>query len=112
MLRLNRFVVTEANMGLRSPAKNLPMNLRAPLSVSGFRIVFYSGKLYNFAYVAIALNYANLSRFSPRMSGFITFSCRNSLHCQTTGWSTRSLTWVRNVITKTELPVITVYYTL
>jgi len=60
------------------------MNLRASHSVSLLRIVLYVGKLYNFAYVVIALNYANLSRFFPKMTGFIIFSCRNYLHFQTT----------------------------
>jgi hypothetical protein len=67
------------------------MNLRALHSVSRLRIVFYVGKLYNFAYVAIALNYANLSRSFPKMPGFIIFSCRNYLHFQTTGRGTRGL---------------------
>jgi len=65
------------------------MNLLAILSVSGLRIVLYVGKLYNFAYVAIVLNYANLSMFILRISGFITFLCRNSLHFQATGWGRR-----------------------
>jgi hypothetical protein len=37
------------------------MNLLAILSVSGLRIVLCVGKFYNFAFVAIALKYANLS---------------------------------------------------
>jgi len=41
------------------------MNLLAILSVSGLRIVLSVGKLYNFAFVAIALKYANLSIFFP-----------------------------------------------
>jgi hypothetical protein len=41
------------------------MNLRTIFSVSGLRIVLYFGKLYNFVYVAIALNYTNLAIFSP-----------------------------------------------
>jgi hypothetical protein len=77
--------------GLRSPTKNLPMNLRASHPVSLLRIVLYVGKLYNFAYVAIALNYANLSRFFPKMPGFVIFLCRNYLHFQTIGRGTRGL---------------------
>ena len=49
------------------------MNLRAIFSVNGLRIVLYAGKLYNFTYVAIALNYANLSRFFSQSSGFYQF---------------------------------------
>jgi len=41
------------------------MNLRAIFSISVLRIVLYVGKLYNFVYVAIALNYANLSMSFP-----------------------------------------------
>jgi len=67
------------------------MNLRASHSVSRLRIVLYVGKLYNFAYETISLNYANLSSFFPKMPGFITFSCRNYLHFQTSGLGTRGL---------------------
>ena len=49
------------------------MNLRAIFSVNGLRIVLYAGKLYNFAYAVIALNYANLSRFFSQSSGFYHF---------------------------------------
>jgi uncharacterized membrane protein len=48
------------------------MNFRAIFSISGLRIVLYVGKLYNFACVAIALNYANLSIFSQNF-GFYHF---------------------------------------
>jgi hypothetical protein len=39
------------------------MNLPAILSISGLRIVLCIGKLYNFAYVVIAIKYTNLSMF-------------------------------------------------
>jgi hypothetical protein len=48
------------------------MNLRAIFSISGLRIVLFVGKLYNFAYVAIPLNYANFSMFSQNL-GFYHF---------------------------------------
>jgi len=41
------------------------MNLRTIFSVNGPRIVLYVGKLYNFAHVVIALNYAGLGMLSP-----------------------------------------------
>ena len=67
------------------------MNLRAIFSVNGLRIVLYAAKLYNFAYVVIALNYANLSKFFSQSSRFYHFFMSEFFTLPGDWWGARSL---------------------